>query len=106
MIYCKTEKEEEFLYAYYAQGHSLQADFFTKSASEVNKDILEVTKNSYKEQPPQILQNIQGYFPLSKNYPTRLDLENLWDSDTIKKVYFYAIDPDTCQPIPLPAYKM
>lgn len=98
---CKTEEEENYMYAYFAQGYALQADVHAKPHADIHDEVIEATRHSYKP-APRYLQNIQGYFPLSEEYPTRLELKNSWDSASIKKVYFYGINPVTCQPFPLP----
>ena len=64
--------------------------------------------------PPRIMQSINGFFELNNKYPTRLDLSNQWDKETVKPkvlnvdgeeeevgklVHFYAIDTKTFQPI-------
>ena len=63
--------------------------------------------------PPRILQSVHGFFELNARLPTRLDLGNSWDKDTVTEstltvdgepiderqlVYFYAIDRETFNP--------
>ena len=52
---------------------------------------------------PRYLQNVHGYFALSKNYPTEIVLSHSWDSLTVKdnKMFFYRVNGQTCELLPL-----
>ena len=77
--------EEQHLHSYFMQVMPLQQTIFSEG--------LEKTKNV------RFLENVHGYFALSKYYSTELVLSNSWDSATVKddSVFFYRVDGQTCE---------
>ena len=56
------------------------------------KPYQEISDDESKTKPPRILQNVHGYLKLDSKLPTRIDLCNSWEPDTVDFVYFYGID--------------
>ena len=93
------EYNEDYIYVYFMQAKSLQQDSSSNPATEELQKVL----------PPRYLQNVHGYFPLNKDYGTRIDMSNSWDKKTVDEVYFYQIDKNgkpeniSSKPEPFPA---
>lgn len=103
-----TLADEENIYVYFIQACPNQQDMeqltqFVPNIENVNDPIL----------PPRILQSVHGFFKLSTTHPTRLDLSNQWDKETLPDtdmtvdgetintgpvVCFYAIDSVSFNP--------
>ena len=104
-----TDREEENIYAYFLQVCPNQQDI--KQLKAVIPDIENINDPIL---PPRILQSVHGLLELNNRHPTRLDLSNQWDKNTVSSsgidvdgknletgsvVYFYAIDSETFNPI-------
>ena len=104
-----SEREEKNIYVYFLQVNANQQDL--EQLKEIIPDIENVNDSVL---PPRILQSVHGFLELNENYPTRLDLSNSWDKETVitssicvdgeevdvgQVVYFYAIDTETFSPI-------
>ena len=104
-----SKREEENIYAYFLQVCPNQQDLeqlkrVVPNVESVNDSVL----------PPRILQSVHGFFRLSTIHPTRLDLSNQWDKNTVTDisvhsngekiqtrsvVCFYTIDCKSFNPI-------
>ena len=104
-----TDREEENIYAYYLQVCPNQQD-----KEQLKRVIPKIEDINDLVLPPRILQSVHGLLELNNHHPTRLDLSNNWDMDTVipsginvdgehvetgSVVYFYAIDSETFNPI-------
>ena len=104
-----TDEEEQNIYAYFLQVCPNQQDLEIlrgeiPNIDEINDPVL----------PPRIMQSVHGFLELNNRYPTRLDLSNQWDKNTVLPssinvegeemeigpvVFFYAIDSKSFNPI-------
>ena len=112
------EEHDSWMYCYFMEVCPHQQDL-AQLAKNINKTVDELQDIMDTELPPRIPQNVHGYFQLGSqrkqihdsNYdhaklPTRLDLCNHWDKDTVSHsnfmskegpkhgqfVFFYAVD--------------
>ena len=104
-----TDREEENIYAYFLQVCPNQQDI-----EQLRTRIPDIENINDPILPPRISQSVHGLLELNNRHPTRLDLSNQWDIDTVissgidvdgegietgSVVYFYAIDSETFNPI-------